>query len=419
MSAAAASARVNTPTKGFAQVPNSLIENQVIFTRAELALALIVLRRGGQSEAVPVSDRNWQTWTGLSPRVKEYAIAGLRKKCITVQGRGDTARYSFARDQWDQFVRTVNRAPARTVGRAVEPRPGAKIHQACRDRGCALLASESGGPELVSPSPSAPNAQPVAQCSASQINLTSSPGEPAADPSAGGRGKLIPLSSAPNAQRVARMADGAEQLWTRTLGALQSIFPLIGIVFLVRLVATVRAVFHDIRDEELAEAVGFAWQAKARMQKSEGLFFLTVPAAVAHLRKKKPSRTHSGELHAPGLADGVRMLLERVAEALRPRGAPFAPILAELLELRGRVTDDVELETVEQSMMDLEGRIIAAARELLSDLERKTVAECAAEGVKPYARLWNGVQLADLRGKIEDRETLTVLGIPRLSLFYA
>jgi hypothetical protein len=215
------------------------------------------------------------------------------------------------------------------------------------------------------------------------------------------------------------MADGAEQLWTRTLAALQSIFPLIGIVFLVRLVATVRAVFHDIRDEELAEAVSFAWHAKARTQKSEGLFFLTVPAAVLHLRKKKPSKTHSGELHAPGLADGVRMLLDKVTEALRPRGAPFAPIVAELLELRRLVTDDVELETTEQAMMDLEGRIVAAARELLSDGERKAVADCVAEGVKPYAKLWNGVHLADLRGKIEDRETLSVLAIPRLSLFYA
>lgn len=93
--------------------------------------------------------------------------------------------------------------------------------------------------------------------------------------------------------------------------------------------------------------------------------------------------------------------------------------MAELLELRRRVTDDVELETTEQAMMELEGRIVTAARELLSDGERKAVADCVAEGVKPYAKLWNGVQLADLRGKIEDRETLSVLAIPRLSLFYA
>ena len=77
------------------------------------------------------------------------------------------------------------------------------------------------------------------------------------------------------------------------------------------------------------------------------------------------------------------------------------------------------LRGLEQSMMDLEGRIIVAGRELLSDSERRAVADCVAVGVKPYAKLWNGVQLADLRGKIEDRETLTVLGIPRLSLFYA
>ncbi len=91
-------------TRGDFVVPNSLVENLALLTHAETAFMLIVLRRGGRAEGCVISDRNWQAWTGLKARAKEYAIKGLKEKGLRVLGRGDKAVYSVALSQWHNFV---------------------------------------------------------------------------------------------------------------------------------------------------------------------------------------------------------------------------------------------------------------------------------------------------------------------------
>jgi len=402
----AASAPRRVPTRGYSKIPNSLIENQAQLTHAELALALIVCRREGTETPVPVSDRNWNNWTGLSPRAKEYAAAGLKKKGLAIQGRGDTARYRFEPTRWDDFVRHTARSRPRTEGRkvAVEPRKGAKIHPECRDRGCALLEQERVA--------AAENAQPVAQSLGQN-----SAGAACADSS---RSKLTLLSPSLNAQRVAqRFTDSAEQVWAKTLAALQAIFPLVGVVFLVRLVAIVRAMFADVTDTELAEAVNFAFREKRRYQKSEGLFILTVPAAIAHARSK---RARDGTREAPppasDLVSGITGLVGRVAEGLRARGAPFLGLAAELEKLKLEIPASGDLEAVEAEMQRAEAAILTTAAGALTAAERATVAACAEAGLDPYRAKMDRIHLEELRRQLTDRETLTVLGLPRLSLFF-
>lgn len=397
-------------------------------------MVLVVIRRENNSNGRPVtvSDDTWKKWTGLEPRTKEAAVAGLRRKCLVIKGRGDTAQYSFARDQWDGFVRTVNRGQykPRTAGRGVDPKPGAKIHPTCRARGCDLLTGHPNtGPEIVSPDAAMPNAQRVAQESENQQVASGADSVIKISGAAYCENSLIPFPSAPVAQRVARtVTDGAEQLWERTLAALQAIFPLVGVAFLVRLVAVVRAVFADVRDAELAEAVDVAFRLKSKTQRSEGLFLLTVPRAIGAMRSGHPAigamrHTRGGPSQAVDvgqrLLEGVRMLQKRVAEALRARGAPFSGHLAALDKLHETMIEGVDLESVERLMGQLEGAIIATGREAVSENERLLCRQCAEEGARPYSKLWGKVQLDDLRTKLEDREILSLLGIPRLSLFYA
>jgi hypothetical protein len=87
-------------------VPNSILENQALFTSAELAFLLVLFRRNGGDSCV-ISNRNWVTWTGLKHRAKKYAVAGLRQKGLQVDGRGDTAAYSFSSRQYGAFLTTA------------------------------------------------------------------------------------------------------------------------------------------------------------------------------------------------------------------------------------------------------------------------------------------------------------------------
>jgi len=406
---AVATARKN-PTQGYAQIPNSLIENQSIFTHAELALALIVLRRGGASADVTVSDRNWQSWTGLSPRNKEYALAGLKKKCIQVQGRGDMARYRFERKQLEELVRTTERNRARTTGRSVDPKPGAKIHPQCRDRGCALLAAGSPDETGLTLLPPSANAQRVAQTTSASPASPSLQNPPIPSP---GQKKLTPVLLTPNAQRVAQTGARVEQIWAAALGALRQIYPLIGVAFLVRLVAAVRALFPDVQDAEIAQAIDFAWRQKNRTQKSEALFLLTVPEAIAAIRRRPPPAGPS-----PGMEERVSLHLARVADALHARGAPFKGH-AKTVEDIQRVADTLDFETIELKMFELEAGLVETARARLDETQRSTVAACVEATLDSFRDRMIPEKLAGLRESLTARETLTVLGIPRPSLFYA
>jgi len=238
--------------------------------------------------------------------MKEYAVKGLLEKGFRVDGRGEKARFSFHREQWEQFVRSSQRSKPHTIGRpiGVTPKPGSKIHPACADSGCAMMARDRAAENGLTLLPATQLAQPVAQT-----------GD---DSGAGaGRGKgssigLSALSASPVAQPVAQ-TDGIEQAWPATLAKLREFFPLVGPVFLARLVSTACAAFRGVTDGELGAAVQVAWNHKRKTQKAEGLFLVTVPDAIAALRRApKP-------LPAPDLAEGGGRLLGRVA-AEEPAG---------------------------------------------------------------------------------------------------
>jgi hypothetical protein len=360
---------------------------------------------------VSVSDRNWTAWTGLSPRAKEYAIAGLRKKCLRVDGRGDTAKYYFERPAWEDFVRAAEPSRPRTAGRkaGVDPKQGAKVHPSCRERGCALLDAErASGLSLV---PATANAQPVAQTDV-QVGVQNSVH--------GDSQKATPLLLTQIAQPVAQVAGGIEAAWLQTLAAMRAVFPLVGVAFLVRLLAVVRALFADIDDSQLARAVALAWERKKRFQRSEGLFLATVPEVLGELRRApKPSPADAGgvgPVGSPGLAKGATALLGRTADLLRGRGAPFREHADRLEKLWRRPPES--LDDLDQEMIAAETAIAETASGVLNDAERATVEQCVAEELRVYKDRMNKVQLETLRAQLWRRWLFETLGLPRLSLLY-
>lgn len=402
-------------TIGYVQVPRSLVENQALLTPAELRFALIVLRRPDQT----VSDQNWANWTGLDPRSKENAIRGLRSKCLTIDGRGDKAKYRFDRGQWPKFVTEASHAALkpRTAGRGVDAKKGTKVHPQCRENGCAMLNAEQRQSEL-SLVPPSPNAKPVSQSEGaheSGAGLSASP--------ASGLVKLSTqtdkssLLASENAKRVSRNSgrDPVELIWAKALAALQAIFPLCGVAFLVRLVSVVTALFANVSDSELAKAIEFAWAHKSRYQKGEGLFLFTVPTAITALRKLPESPpVNTG----PDLLAGVRMLLGRVWEGLEARGAPFAEIAAAVSDLHGRVKELGDIGAIDKEMQELEGRIlqVACTPGVLSEAESGAVADCVESRIRPYlGGRMQKLQLDNLREQLRGQETLAVLMLPRLS----
>lgn len=387
MSAAApAPAKV---TAGYAVIPNSLIENQVNLTRAELALALIVLRRGGASDPITVSDRNWESWTGLSPRNKEYAISGLKAKGLEVKGRGDQARFTWARNTWEHYVKHTERSKPRTAGRAVQSVPakaGARVHPSCRDTGCAMLSCNppAPGPAGLSLVPATAIAQPVAQVVAAA--------------------------------------------WSQTLEAVRQFFPLVGVAFLVRLVAMVRALFLDIQDQELAAAVKYAYFQKSSFQKSEGLFLFTVPEAIAALRKLPPKAETPPAQERYGRPAIVAMI-RGVAAALGARGAPFELHTKQLAQLAGQIEGAgwrgaalLEMDQLDELERDLEARQAAITETAIDTLpapETVKISESVEKQLAStsYARM-SADQRARLRRQYTEAETLQALAIPRLGLLY-
>ena len=401
------------------------------------ALTLIVLRRGGAREPITVSDRNWQSWTRLSPRAKEYAIAGLRKKCLTTVGRGDRSKLRFDPAQWESYAPTVAREnKPRTSGRSVDPKPGAKIHPDCRERGCALLQPLPVNPEShLSLVPAPSNAQPVAQTNyllppPEYVSILTGPVSILSEPQKG----LSPKTSTRNAQPVAhsaqtagRSADAAEQAWCLALAALRAIFPWIGVPFLVRLVAFCRTLVRDVADVELAQAIGLAWERKKLTQRGEGLFLYTVPEVLLELRRRPPP---SAAVQSRDLAAGVKLLLREALQAVQARGAPFAALADELDTLNRSVEHRglVDVEATDQEMERLEAALVATGRSVLTPADRAAIAAAIDSALAPYLRTPGdhsrrgalaSDHVAKLRAQFEAREILAVLGIPRLSVFYA
>jgi hypothetical protein len=202
------------------------------------------------------------------------------------------------------------------------------------------------------------------------------------------------------------------------------VFPLVGVVFLARLVAAVCAVFRGVTDAELAAAVTYAWKQKNRKsitQQSEGLFLFTVPEAIAALRRKPAPPP------GPDLAEGLARLLERVERALRARGAP---IFDELARRAVKLREEAPIRELGQLYDDvsaLEMSIETAAPGALNQEERDTVTACVAAALLDWDN-WSAGKLprekcVAERERVQEittrRETLKVLMIPSLSGGYA
>lgn len=398
----AVSYSLRNPTRGYSEIPNSLIENQATLTRAELSLSLIVLRRGGGAAPVPVSDKNWQSWTGLGPRQKEYAVKGLRDKTfLDMRGRGDTAVYGFDHRKWENFISSSPReAPKpRTVGRAVSPKVGAKVHPVCRASGCAMLNCE-------------PGEQPVAQ------TVTG----------AGRDGKPLTLVFTTQlTQPVAQVVhDSAEFVWAKTLECLRSVFPLVGVTFLLRLLAVVRAAFCDVTDAELARAVRAAWLEKRRVQTSEGLFLLTVPDSLRALRRTG-SAFVAPDTSPPARDVGkmARDLLTQCAAVLASKGTAFSECLAVVRRLEAGAGWDIDLLAFDESMLGAETLIAEAAADEMDDTQRAAVDLAVHDRLKGYTDPkrrtgpMDGPQLEKLRADFYRQAVFSVLSIPRLGMVYA
>lgn len=113
------------------------------------------------------------------------------------------------------------------------------------------------------------------------------------------------------------------------------------------------------------------------------------------------------------------MLQDRVTEALRARGAPFAALAGEVSKLRADTVENVDLADVQNRMLEIEAAVIQASRDNLTDLELEQVTRRADEAVKPGLELWSKIEIERCRKTVTEREILSLLGIPRLSLFSA
>lgn len=150
-----------TATQGYAQIPNSIIENMAELTPAELMLVLIVLRRGANT----VSDEHWSAWTGKDARTKQNAIRGLRERGLKVDGFGRAAKFSFHRRDWDNWVRHKPRQSKAKVARPQRQPAKPEMHPDCQERGCQMACRSSA--ELIEfpkspPAETPPEKNPVA-----------------------------------------------------------------------------------------------------------------------------------------------------------------------------------------------------------------------------------------------------------------
>lgn len=312
---------------GYVKVPTFVVEHLRLLTPAETALTLIVLRRGSRSHGfvpVQITDSNWQTWTGLSPRQKEYAIAGLREKGLSMAGRGDKAKFSFDAMAFHEFTQRAAvdgaESEVRTKGRAkgVTVPAGTVVHEDCRSKGCQMLC---GGPEqsctpvtvaLPSAAAAAVPAASLRQPEPLQIGA----------PVVGGNGVYTDLKK-PRAVR-----PGA---YPQTLKRLADLgFSTAGKPFVRSLVAACGD--GAVSDEVLAVAVGMAYAAKRDAQKREGLFLHTVPPLIAAAAAEVEKRNAAASRPAPVESEvriGAR-LADRVAEIQAAAGLQCSDLIERL-----------------------------------------------------------------------------------------
>jgi hypothetical protein len=284
----------------YVKVPAALVEHLWLLTPAEIALSLVVLRRGSRAGAfipVTISESNWIKWTGLGARQREYAIAGLREKGLSVNGHGDTALFSFDLHVFRSFAASAVRSAAvvRTKGRkkGVPVPAGTIVHEDCKQHGCQMLCGSTPQSACIQlPSPMAASSVPVPPYDADSVAAASAPApvDLKRRKSSGLVSTEQSLVSKPVGRRMHGVDTAAAGLYPVTLRALHQLgFSLCGHEFIVRLVDSCRvkggALPDGCTDELLARAVGLAYEARRRYQKSEGLFLVTVAPVVLSLLK--------------------------------------------------------------------------------------------------------------------------------------
>lgn len=251
---------------------NLIVENQGVFTDAEFRLATIIVKSGGHREGVIVSDRTWKSWTRRSGRCLEIALRGLKEKGISVEGKGDRARFRFNPAAFETFIRKTQPEKPRVQQKRkpILAKPGMEIHPDCQsgcqrlcdqDKKCAVVAIDSAS--KVSGTVSEPE----------QVGSQLRQGETGADP----RTDPLPSRKAqPSGRAGSRSAQ--EPNWRLTLETMRSHFLTAGESFLDDLLKKLPA---DVSDSELAQVLRITLKPH---QKSEMLWMKTVPDALKNIR---------------------------------------------------------------------------------------------------------------------------------------
>jgi hypothetical protein len=194
------------PEGNWTKVPNRFLDCLHMFTPAETALALIVLRNRGN---YPISDSHWEKWTGYSDRHKQNAIKGLAsQEFFEVVGSGNSARYKPTLEKWSRHITNHPPAPGkpRTAGRGPTVKtPVAAAHPCCIENGCQLTKRDevSGQPTSVSGEP---------EKSVSPLVLIKSPSRDSvsADKMNGGQNGLSPVVATENWKPVSNSPEPVE-----------------------------------------------------------------------------------------------------------------------------------------------------------------------------------------------------------------
>lgn len=255
---------------------NLIVENQGVFTDAEFRLATIIVKSGGHREGVVVSDRTWKSWTRRSGRCLEIALRGLKEKGISVEGKGDRARFRFNPVAFETFIRKTQPEKPRVQQKRkpILAKPGMEIHPDCQT-GCQRLCDQSKKCTVVAidSAPKVSGTVPEPEQLGSQRNENSAPRHPGADL------RTDPLPSR-NSQPSERAGSRSAQQpnWPLTLATMRSHFLTAGESFLTDLLKKLPA---DVSDAELAQVLKIT---RKPHQKSEMLWLKTVPDALKNLR---------------------------------------------------------------------------------------------------------------------------------------
>lgn len=253
-------------TDGYFKVPNSFAENQhLLKLPASRELALIYFRRtstGDFSGTTTVSDGHWADWTGLAPRQKDYAIKELSAFGFNVEGRGNTAKFSWNGNAWRDRVLThepVVYDPKRKE-REARAQQNRELHPDCAKSGCQMLCE---GKE----------------------NVTSQPPF------------LVTKIAQPVARTPKPKPEPPEIKWVKTLAAMRDGFASAGVDLLMQLIAVLYALtaLKNVSDYVLSEAVATAYVESRGRWNSPIMLLKTVPNVLEAWRAKGRPLDETGD----------------------------------------------------------------------------------------------------------------------------